>query len=80
MKSITFIGLATLCAMVATEALAAQNPKPCGYLRSACKSASPAAVCDKAYQDAVAHNGAWNGPLYRPSANDTAIAVTNCAI
>ena len=79
MKSIIFMILSTLgCVLVAPAADATNRPRPCAMLRDSCKSTNPASACDKAYQDAVAHNGSWNGPLFDRRMNQGAILVINC--
>jgi hypothetical protein len=80
MKFVVLLGLSTAGMLFVNAASATSHPRPCTYLRDLCKSTSPAAVCDKAYQEAIANNGAWNGPLYSRRANDSQQAVTNCAL
>ena len=60
MKPIIFLTVSTVvCVLIANAAGATNRPRPCATLRDTCKSTNPASVCDKAYQDAEAHNGSW---------------------
>ena len=78
MRGIVFVGLTIACASLTSPAMATSHPRACSYWRDICKTASPAAVCEKAYADAVAHNGAWNGPLYDRLRNQVAEQAINC--
>jgi hypothetical protein len=80
MKSAAFAILTIFGLFLANTASATSHPRPCTYLRDVCKSANPAPICDKAYQDGVAHNGAWSGPLYDRLRNESATVATNCSL
>ena len=63
---------------LANAASAANHPRLCTLLRDSCKSTQPAAICEKAYQDAIAHGGQWNGPLFDRTKNDSMVQQVNC--
>jgi hypothetical protein len=79
MKPIAFSILAVFGVFLATDASATNHPKSCADLRDlTCKPFWPADACEKLYQYAITHNGAWKYSGYDRRTNQKVEQVTNC--
>jgi hypothetical protein len=81
MKRIVFSSLAILGIFLATGAMANNHPGTCANYRDRCKISKisgKADVCERMYQYAITHNGAWNGHRFDRHTNQWFPSPTNC--
>jgi hypothetical protein len=78
MKSVVFSSFAIFGIFLVTEAWATNHPRSCALFKEDCNRSHPADVCDKAYQDAIAHGGVYKAHYFDRRMNQMVDQPINC--